>query len=255
MATKIIICDDNEQLAKSLEDKINISLQNLKEDHLKYKNLKVDIKVFIDALRLIGYSTIADLSQSILFLDIELNHNQNGVNIAEQIRKANPNAQIIFITSYNKYAPLTYQKRIGAIDYINKSDENIMVRINETLFNAFEALENAQKIDHAQFTYKIGRRVQRINKNDIAYITSTPTQHRVNMITKTGEASFRSHIGDLEKENDFLVRVSQSCLINPENISKVDISTRTITLFENIDVEFTRTYRPAVDKLVKQLEK
>lgn len=255
MTTKIIICDDNERLAKSLEDKINISLQNLKEDHLKYKNLKVDIEVFVDALRLIGFAAITDLSRAILFLDIELNHNQNGVNIAEQIRKTNPNAQIIFVTSYDKYAPLTYQKRIGAIDYINKSDENIMSRINETLFNAFEGLENMQATEQAQFIYKIGRRIQRINKADIAYIMSTAVQHRVNMITKTGEVSFRGHIGKLEKENDFLVRVSQSCLINPDNVKSINISARIITLFEDATVEFTRTYKSVVIELEKQLRK
>lgn len=251
MIRQIIICDDEEILAKKLKDKIEIALQNIKEDNPKYQKLKTNIAVFTDALRLIGYTQVTDISEAIFFLDIELDQDQNGVNIAEKIRQSNPNAQIIFVTAYNRYAPLTYRRRIGAIDYINKSESNteIMKRLNETLFGAFENLENAENAANNQFLYKIGRRTQTINQSDVLYIMNSSIQHKVVMLTKHGEAEFRGNISKIKAENSFLMQISQSCLINPENVIAIDTRKKHILLSNNLEVKYTRTYNQAIKKM------
>lgn len=251
MLRQIIICDDDEVLVNRLKNKVEIALQNIKEDNSKYQDLKTNIEVFTDALRLIGYTQVTDISNAIFFLDIELNQDQNGVNIAEKIRQSNPNAQIIFVTAYDKYAPLTYRRRIGAIDYINKSesDVEIMKRLNETLLDALENLENAENNRNNQFLYKIGRRTQQINQSDVVYIMNSSIQHKVVMLTKHGEAEFRGNISQIKAKNSFLMQISQSCLINPENVIGINTREKYVLLSNNSKVRYTRTYNQVVKKL------
>lgn len=256
MLRQIIICDDDEVLVNRLKNKVEIALQNIKEDNPKYQKLKTDIKVFTDSLRLIGYTQVTDISEAIFFLDIELDQDQNGVNIAEKIRQSNPNAQIIFVTAYDRYAPLTYRRRIGAIDYINKSepDIEIMKRLNETLLGALENLENVENNKNSQFLYKIGRRTQTINQSDVLYIMNSSIQHKVVMLTKHGEAEFRGNVSQIKTKNSFLMQISQSCLINPENIDSIDLARKEIILDENKIVKYTRTYNSMVKQLKAKLE-
>ena len=254
--TKIIICDDNEHLANQLADQVNITLQNIKDDNQKYEQLDTEIEVFTDSLRLIGYTEVVDVSRAIFFLDIELNQSQNGVDIAEKIRKNNPDAQIIFVTAYDKYAPLTYRKRIGAIDYINKADsDNILQRLNETLLNAFKNLEIAKKNEGKYFIYQARRRTQRLPQADVIYVMNSNIQHKVVMVHKHGEAEFRGNVSKIEAENPFLVKVSQSYLINPENIKEINIFKKTIMVSNEETINYTRTYSKVVKSLKKKLEK
>lgn len=254
--TKIIICDDNEHLANQLATQVDIALQNIKDDNPKYEHLDTEIEVFTDSLRLIGYTEVTDISRAIFFLDIELDQSQNGVDIAEKIRKNNPDAQIIFVTAYNKYAPLTYRKRIGAIDYINKADsDNILQRLNETILNALKNLEIAKKNEGKYFIYQARRRTQRLPQSDVIYVMNSGIQHKVLMVHKHGEAEFRGNVSKIEAENPFLVKVSQSCLVNPENITGIDIIKKAITVSNEETLNYTRTYSKVVKNLKKKLEK
>lgn len=254
--TEIIICDDDEVLANKLAENVKFALKNIKEDYLNYRDKVTDVKVFTDSLRIIGYTQVTDISDAIFFLDIELDQGQNGVDIAEQIRQDNPNAQIIFVTAYDKYAPLTYRKRIGAIDYINKSESDaiIMKRLNETLLNAFESLEKAKKIKDKQFVYKVGRRTQRINQSDVLYVMNSTIQHKVVMVSKHGEADFRSNVSKIETENPFLMRISQSCLVNTSNISSIDLAKKIIRFSTGQEVKYSRKYNSVVKQLKASIE-
>ena len=107
-----------------------------------------------------------DIHNAIYFLDIELSQNseaKNGVDLAEFIKKQDPNAQIIFVTAYDKYAPLTYRRRIGAIDYINKAlDQNdMMKRLEETITGAIQSINNLTKSGRKELVYKVGGRINK----------------------------------------------------------------------------------------------
>lgn len=66
-----------------------------------------------DFAQAVGYIVTNDIKNGIYFLDIELSRDskaKNGVDLAEFIKKNDENAQIIFVTAYDKYAPLTYRR-------------------------------------------------------------------------------------------------------------------------------------------------
>ncbi|MCD5579342.1 response regulator [Lactobacillus delbrueckii subsp. lactis] len=122
MEYKVIVCDDDASLAESLAQRIVYASENLSDDNENYRQSKVELALVANSFEEVaGYLVANETTNALYFLDIELNKGiKTGVDLAEFVRSRDPNAQIIFVTAYDKYAPLTYRRRIGAIDYINK---------------------------------------------------------------------------------------------------------------------------------------
>ena len=114
MKYSIIICDDNKLLATDLSDKIQIALQNMLDNNAIYRKSEFNIDLIANTFeQVVSYVVAKDIQNAIYFLDIELSQNseaKNGVDLAEFIKKQDPNAQIIFVTAYDKYAPLNLSK-------------------------------------------------------------------------------------------------------------------------------------------------
>lgn len=163
MKYSIIICDDNKLLATDLSHKIQIALQNMLDNNEIYRKSEFNIDLIANTFeQVVSYVVAKDIHNAIYFLDIELSQNseaKNGVDLAEFIKKQDPNAQIIFVTAYDKYAPLTYRRRIGAIDYINKSldRQNMLKRIEETITHAVTSINHLLKVNRKELIYQIGK--------------------------------------------------------------------------------------------------
>ena len=258
MKYSIIICDDNKLLATDLSDKIQIALQNMLDNNEIYRKSEFNIDLIANTFeQVVSYVVAKDIHNAIYFLDIELSQNseaKNGVDLAEFIKKQDPNAQIIFVTAYDKYAPLTYRRRIGAIDYINKAlDQNdMMKRLEETITGAIQSINNLTKSGRKELVYKVGRRINKVEDTNIYYLENSPTQHKVTLITETGSAEFRSNISKISDENDFLVKISQSCVVNPNNIDSIDFSKKTITFPNGDEVIFARSFKKHVKNLLNK---
>lgn len=170
MKYPVIICDDNKVLAKELSHNIHIAIQNMLDNDLIYQKTELNIDLVASTFeQVVSYVVANDIQNAIYFLDIELSQNseaKNGVDLAEFIKKQDPNAQIIFVTAYDKYAPLTYRRRIGAIDYINKSLERseMLKRIEETVIHAINSINRLIQVNREELIYKIGRRVRKVEK-------------------------------------------------------------------------------------------
>ncbi|MDU1021547.1 MAG: LytTR family DNA-binding domain-containing protein, partial [Lactobacillus paragasseri] len=252
MKYSVIVCDDDEVLAKNLAKNIKYAVSNFTDDNTVYENIEINLELVATTFeQVVSYVVANDIQNAIYFLDIELSQNskaKNGVDLAEFIKKQDPNAQIIFVTAYDKYAPLTYRRRIGAIDYINKTldSREMMQRLEETLTGAVQSINNLMKSGRKELIYKNGRRVNKVEDTTIYYLENSTSQHKVNLITETGVAEFRSNISKINEENDFLVKVSQSCVVNPNNINSIDFSKKTIKFPNGDEVVFARSCRKTV---------
>ena len=256
----IIVCDDDHDLANQLATNINSSIQNLSDDNSSYSELKERVTfVANDFAQAVGYIVANDIKNGIYFLDIELSQQseaKNGVDLAEFIKKQDENAQIIFVTAYEKYAPLTYRRRIGAIDYISKnlSSDEIIQRLEETLRGAIDNLTNMIKYGNRNFKYKIGRNVFKVSENEVIYIENSTMQHKVHMVTDHGDVEFKGNISQVAKDAYFLVKVSQSTLINPNNIQAIDTHNKLIIFDENKAITYSRPYRKVIKQLMTKFE-
>lgn len=258
MKYSVIVCDDDEVLAKNLAKNIKYAVSNFTDDNTVYENIEINLELVATTFeQVVSYVVANDIQNAIYFLDIELSQNskaKNGVDLAEFIKKQDPNAQIIFVTAYDKYAPLTYRRRIGAIDYINKTldSREMMQRLEETLTGAVQSINNLMKSGRKELIYKNGRRVNKVEDTTIYYLENSTSQHKVNLITETGVAEFRSNISKINEENDFLVKVSQSCVVNPNIINSIDFSKKTIKFPNGDEVVFARSCRKTVEDLLNK---
>ena len=253
----IIICDDEKDQVRRIHDLVKYAIWSL-EDSADSKD-----KEFKITLEANSYIEVADylednkVDSGVYFLDIELSRDKadrDGIDLAEFIRQRDPNAQIIFITAYENLAAMTYRRRTGALDFITKndSDEVIQKRLNETLSLAARRIRESHAIKKMTFSYKMGRRIINENINNILYIITTPKSHRLKIVTVSGMGEFTGDIKKLEAENDFLEKISQSCLANPSNIVEINLSTRVISFKDGYKETFPRRSKAKMKSLIER---
>ena len=70
----------------------------------------------------------------LFFLDIEIKgEEKKGLEIAKEIRKKDPHATIVFVTTHSEFMPITFQYKVAALDFIDKTlgEEEFKERISK----------------------------------------------------------------------------------------------------------------------------
>ena len=71
-------------------------------------------------------------AHQLFFLDIELKgEEKSGLSIAREIRKKDPRAVIVFVTTHSEFMPITFRYQVAALDFIDKTldDRQFSARI------------------------------------------------------------------------------------------------------------------------------
>ena len=209
-----VLCDDNLSFVNGLEK----MLSTLFVKH----NLEANISFKTNSpSKLIDY--IKNNSVDVLFLDITLADKNNGITIAEDIRKINKNLHLIFITGHFEFVMEAY--KVNTFDYLVKpiSQNNL----EETLLRLVDYLNSSNnnfvKINATTF----------INQNDIQYIKKLGMKSIY--YTKKCEyecydsfSTIQSHL----PEN--FIRCHKSFIVNISNITHIETNSNTI-FFDNND--------------------
>lgn len=247
---EIIICDDDINQATNISLKVGIAISMVPFDDqdIDYEIVKIATKY----QEVLDYLEKHKLDGGIYFLDIELDDSHNGVDLAAKIKKYDERAQIIFITAYNEYMPMTFERRIGAVDYINKIDPNFQERLNETVRAALSRVLTANTPKKRIFVYHVGRQTKKISIDEVFYISTTKAPHKLLLVGSHIESQFVGDIKHIDEENAFLIKISQSCLVNPENIQSVDLRGHKIVLTNGQNIKFSRRFRHDVQTMVNK---
>ncbi len=237
MDYSVFICDDDQQQINQIAKIIGIS-EEILSDEEKISFQIASANNYQDAVTYLNQNQI---NGGIYFLDIELGQNtkdNTGFDLAAIIKKQDERAQVIFITSHADLSIVTYQRRLGPIDYIVKTPnlDKLKKRIVKTVEVAIYNLHKFNYMKEMTFSYKVGRRVFNVNLDDVIYISTTPTPHKLLLIKTTGTAQFLGSINQYAKENPMLEKIDQSCLANPKNIQAIDLHNHRV-MFVNGDVE------------------
>lgn len=186
------------------------------------------------------------LNTSIFFLDIEITGNKNdGITVADKIRKSSPYAEIVFVTSHSEAAMRIITHRIAPLDLINKSDssESIIARIHSDIVTMQQRQNNRRLHSLATFSYTIGTRVFSIPLLEIEYIQTipgSPGELEVHSINET--ATFSGNLNHIEKKFPSLFRCHKSVIVNPKRIKSLDTGQR-LAYFSSgakVDVSFRK---------------
>ena len=91
-------------------------------------------------------------------------------------------------------------------------------------------------------------------EDNILFIEHSTTQHKVHMVTENGEVEYKGNISQIDKKNSFLVKVSQSYLVNPRNINAIDMKEHIIIFDNDKMVTYSRAYKDVVKTLVNKFK-
>lgn len=220
----IATCDDEVQYCEQVEQYI-MRLG---------KALGIEIKCdkYISGSELLG----SDYNQyQIIFLDIDI-RGENGIEVAENIRKTNEKVEIIFLTEFIQYAVDGYKvkayrflvKPVKYDDFVFQLNE-LFIRINNCEKSNLVLTKEGQK-----YSIKI---------QDIIYIevmNHNLTYHCTNYeITVVGtmkkmENSLKGH---------YFVRIHNSIIVNMKHIAEV--KSQTLLLSNGVELPVTRSKKEA----------
>lgn len=128
---KIILCDDDSAFLETLNEQL--------QDVFRRLNKEVAVSMFSSPSALPA-DQMANCDMA--FLDIDFDDGeQNGIDIASQLRRVNGQAMIFFVTNFIEYAPAGYEVR--AFRYILKRDTRQV--LERYILQAMEELTQGQE--------------------------------------------------------------------------------------------------------------
>lgn len=205
---RVIICEDDLTQRQFIQNEI-----------IKYANFHLpSVEVVLCASRpdeVINY--INNYPADCYFLDIELENNINGLELAGLIRENDPLAIIIFITTFADKLKLTFKYKIAAMDFIVKiqNKEKLSDNIRESLNIAYKRyLSLGENISTNILQIRIGENIKNINYEDIFYFETSTRAHKIKLHSKNGIYEFYGKLKDLEKLDERFCRCHNSYLIN-----------------------------------------
>jgi len=215
----IVVYEDNKKFLQKNVSSINLALADYDID---YRIHKCKCSYELDSL--INNKE----GKKIYILGAEVNE-VSGLEVATKIREYDWDSIIIITTEDDKYKSDVFYTRMMVLDFISK-DNDYDNRLIDDIRLAISIIDK-QRV----FTFKYNRIIYRIPYNQICYIEKEPTVKRCIIHTVNGEYSISSSInGILSQLNDDFCRTHQSCIVNLNNIERIDLSTNVI-IFKNGD--------------------
>lgn len=203
------LCDDNTQLLSKLEKMLDSIF--IKHDFSAQISLSTN-----NPNKLINY--VKNNNIDVLFLDIDLNSNFNGIEIAKNLRKDNPLMYLIFITGHFEYIVSAYECK--TFDFIQKPFSQS--KLESTLIRLFEDLsENKPNF------IKLSNHREFVNQNLVNYIQKDGMKAIYN--TDAGNLKTYGSFSNLSNTlpNSF-VRCHKSYIANINKISSINLIENTI---------------------------
>lgn len=236
----VYLCDDNKQELDYYSKII--------EDYLLFHSLNETIICAVqtpDELLEALIKPAAGLR--LYFLDINLNADKNGLQLASEIRKRDPLGEIVFITSKSEMACLTFDYQIRALDFILKDRIDILPQKIKSCLNAACKKEKQlnELITEPVYLKLNGERVC-FNPDDILYIeTDKDAVHKICIYTITGVESIYSTLKEMDNAlNKYtcFCRCNKSIIINKKHIRKIDLKEKAIYLDSGAIIPVSNRY-------------
>ena len=183
---------------------------------------------------------------TIYYLDIKLQNNKSGFDIASIIRENDYMSPIIFITNYEEMMSLTYEYKLEALDFIIK---NNLASLRQRICENLKYIETRQ-----QKGYMKCLNIKNKQKNfffffyKICYIESIKSTHKLILYYDNGMITFYALLKDIEKELDSrFIRCHKSIIVNKNKIVNIDKKKHTIELSHN----YHCIYSPRCKEIIK----
>jgi len=241
------------------EDDLNFLAQvkNCVENYVSMENLAMSV-----ACATTNPQDILDYLQNnkdvsgLYFLDLNLECDINGIELAEKIRKYDPWGSIIFITSDGDSYKLTFKYKVEAMDYIVKGDfEGIRGKICECVQRANTKFTSNEAALIEKFVIKINRdgvfgsrnlsksSTVSVDSRTIMYFEISPDmKNNVTIYTNDGSLQFRGSLSLVKKQLDKIgvkcfCQCQRNTIVNLEKIDTLNKELFTVTFINGMELE------------------
>ncbi|WP_282919742.1 LytR/AlgR family response regulator transcription factor [Ignavigranum ruoffiae] len=177
--------------------------------------------------------TPTDFLQDLFFLDVDLGNGQmNGIQLAAEIRRRLPAARIVFVTTHEEMALLTFKYSVEALDYIIKDQaETFYQRIAYCIDLVVEdGYSRRESHPDSRLVLEVGDRFVVYNFAEILCLEKVKLSKQVILTSLTGQLQFAGTLNDFALELPNFVRVHRGCLINPIHIQAINKDRHFVTL-------------------------
>ena len=229
----IIIYSDNMTTLRNNNKAINMALVNYECEY--------NIKTIINYDNLEITNIINNKNKKIFIIDVL---KEDSCRFASIIREKDFTSIIILMNVLDDNYHIFLNKRLMVLDFITKNDK-YLVRLKDDLNLAIKIIYGDET-----FSFKYNHMLYKIPYTSINYIEKEPSIKRCIIHTTDKEYYIISSIENITNKLDKrFLKTHQSCIININNISKLDLSNK-IIMFKNGDYTSLLT-----DKIKKTLKK
>ena len=221
-----VLCDDNINIVKKLKEMLEILF--VKND------VDAQVSFFTDnPQKILEYEM--ENPVDVLLLDINLNSNISGIDLAQAIRKNNKDVYIIFLTGHLEYSLLAYS--VKTFDYLPKPIT--LERLEITLNRLLEDINNDTQ-SNKKFI-QLGKRTI-LSEQEINYIK----RDGMKLVFCTNSGNYETY-SSFHKMEDTLpsnfVRCHKSYIANTNNIVNINTNDNIITFSNDLSCEIGPKYK------------
>jgi len=239
----IFICEDNTVQRNTLERYI--------ENYIVMEELNMKITLSTDDPEMIlDYLEENAKTVGIYFLDVDLGHKMNGIDLGVKIREIDPLGSIVFVTTHSGLAPTLFKHKVEALGYITK--DKLPEEVQQEVIHCLQTIENRSTksplYDDTLFKVKIGSQTRLFPIADILFFEMSPQQKKVIMHLKKGEVTFFGKLKEIEAFHPNFVFIHKSIVANIAHITSIGMNQDFTVYFSNGD------HRPVATRMMKSLK-
>ena len=187
----------------------------------------------------------------IYFLDIEIKEDERkGLNVAKKIRTIDDQGIIVFVTTHNELAPISYQYMVSALTFIDKAMpvEQRVRAITDCLQyyvqkNHMNVLEDSFVVENVHTSFKVPFQ-------SVEYIM-TDEPHRLTLVATDQLIQFYGTLKEMEQLDTRLIRCHKSYLVNKNHVKSVDSKQQMLHLRSGKWIPVSRRLKNTMKSVLK----
>ncbi|CAJ1186003.1 Accessory gene regulator protein A [Companilactobacillus paralimentarius] len=220
----VYVCEDDTKQLNEIVNYIN--------NYILIEDLEMKLRIASkDPHEILNYLENNKINKSLYFLDIDLQTDINGIELAAKIRERDMTSKIVFITTHAELVFLTFKYQVEALDFILKDfPDEIQGRIIKAIDLCNEQFKKKETDNEEYYQVKTADHIRSIKVKDILFFESSSVPHKVIIHLVNGQFEFYSTIKDIAHENKAFFRCYKSYVVNTNNIEAINRHTREITM-------------------------
>jgi len=221
----IFICEDRPEQLEQMEQFVNTAVME--------QDIELGFAVSMSSPTvLLDYIKQNSIKNAVYFLDVDLQHEINGIELGAKIRDIDVSATIVFITTHSEMAHLVFEHKVEAMEYIIKGDpERIAVGVSECIKLAYQRYLDGKHSQSKFFRVRYSGAVQNVPYDDILYFETNVNVNKMLILhTVNGDIDFRGALRDVTSQAPEFFACHNAVVVNPEKIRVVHKNKKMIEL-------------------------